>query len=733
MGKHGKYEKRYKQEWENLPVFQGWLEKSWEKCIMKGKPQAYCSYCRTHLRAHRNDLANHATLDKHKKAAAAIPRHRGSNQGTLLSHGFKKKTRSSKVVDMKLAAHVACHSSVRTVDHLGEVLKDLAQGSGTAFEDLRLHRTKCGKIISKVLAPAILEQLLADVGDHYYSIILDASTDNTTAKYMAVMIKYFSFKEKEMIVDFLGLILLDRATADRIYVLFKEFMALVKLDLGKIIALGTDGGSELCGAHHSLFALLKRAECPNLALVKCVCHGLDNCAHTASKKLPSTLEYMLRESRGWFSHSSLRKQQYNQLYMTLTDGDKKPPALVRLAATRWLAWYGAVKAHSEQYKELHELFKRAALSDEKCHMAHTLSALHADKSHLLYLVFLRPILREIVSMNVAFQRSTGDIAKVYSDLKIFIFSIAHKVLKPESLRRTQSDMLRVTEVQALQIALQRKENYKPLDLISFGEGFWRTVTELKLPDDKLQAVKVACADFLVCFLQELVKKLPSCIEAVEKMRAFTPNVALSERGRPEFRQLPMNLIRDPSFDMELIETQWNKLATLTIADICPGVDDVNSVGTIEFWSAVWSLTNAGGERVFGDLARYVLYCLTLPLSNAVVERLFSQLTLVKDKIRNKLGKEMLEAILRVRTHLKAHHKCCKNFIPDEKMMEKFNSREMYGVRRQVVAPNNQDNPDEPDEVQAPVEPMDEELDSVNPVPEWDEMFALLAEVEALDS
>ena len=219
---------------------------------------------------------------------------------------------------------------------------------------------------------------------------------------------------------------------------------------------------------------------------------------------------------------------------------------MRLAATRWLAWYGAVKAHSEQYKELQELFKRSAMADEKCHMAHTLSNLHEDRSHLLYLIFLRPILRDIVSTNVTFQKSTADISKVYRDLKSFVFTIANKIIKPEALKQSQdgTGMLRLTELQALQVAMQRRENFKPLELIGYGENFWQTATELNLPSAKLREVQTVCAEFLVSFLHELTKKLPSCIDSVEKMRAFTPAVAMATKGRPEFRQLPMDLISE---------------------------------------------------------------------------------------------------------------------------------------------------------------------------------------------
>lgn len=236
----------------------------------------------------------------------------------------------------------------------------------------------------------------------------------------------------------------------------------------------------------------------------------------------------------------------NFCFKELTDNGAKPPQLVRLAATRWLAWYGAVKAHVGQYKQLHELFKRAARADskEQCHMAHTLAQLHDDGAHLLYLKFLQPILRELTALNVAFQRSSGDVVKLYTDLKAFIFSVAGKVLKADAIKQTQSNVLRLSELQALQVALQRKDNYRPIDLVKFGEGFHQTALELKLPEEKLKAVKNTCADFLLKLTHELTQRLPSCVEIVEKVRAFQPSVALSDgRGRPEFQSLPLDYIR----------------------------------------------------------------------------------------------------------------------------------------------------------------------------------------------
>ena len=99
-----------------------------------------------------------------------------------------------------------------------------------------------------------------------------------------------------------------------------------------------------------------------------------------------------------------------------------------------------------------------------------------------------------------------------------------------------------------------------------------------------------------------------------------------------------------------METEWEKLENMKFEDVCPG-ENIDEVSMIKFWGDVWDLKTADGRRVCGEIARFVLSVLTFPTSNAVVERLFSVLALVKSKIRNRMGLQMLDAILRVRTHL----------------------------------------------------------------------------------
>lgn len=72
-----------------------------------------------------------------------------------------------------------------------------------------------------------------------------------------------------------------------------------------------------------------------------------------------------------------------------------------------------------------------------------------------------------------------------------------------------------------------------------------------------------------------------------------------------------------------------------------------------FWACVLDCRDAGGSQKFKELALFALKVLTVPISNAVVERLFSVMSCVKTKLRNRLQLLMLDALLRVRVHLKA--------------------------------------------------------------------------------
>lgn len=58
---------------------------------------------------------------------------------------------------------------------------------------------------------------------------------------------------------------------------------------------------------------------------------------------------------------------------------------------------------------------------------------------------------------------------------------------------------------------------------------------------------------------------------------------------------------------------------------------------MSFWSEVYSYKDACDNNPFQELGKFVISLLTLPISNAAVERIFSSLNVTKTKSRNRIA------------------------------------------------------------------------------------------------
>ncbi|OXU30646.1 hypothetical protein TSAR_000526 [Trichomalopsis sarcophagae] len=90
-------------------------------------------------------------------------------------------------------------------------------------------------------APNMLKELIEDVGDWGYSLIVDKSTDVATMKFLCLCIKYFSHKQNRIVTDYLGLIEVVKADANTLSYAIIEYCKKINLNLKNLIGLGTDG------------------------------------------------------------------------------------------------------------------------------------------------------------------------------------------------------------------------------------------------------------------------------------------------------------------------------------------------------------------------------------------------------------------------------------------------------------------------------------------------------------
>ncbi|XP_030761112.1 uncharacterized protein LOC115886173 isoform X2 [Sitophilus oryzae] len=674
MGKWAKYEKKHKKEWEREALFKD--------------VSSYCKVCETGLRSHKSDLEKHANTSKHKQQACKVDK----RQLPLPSFGISVANNSIKKKEIILACYVATHTTIRSVDHLTDIINSFNDNEQTTSfrsqppRELHLHRTKCSAIIKNVIAPSLLNELIEDVGTSPFSIILDESTDVSTNKLLAIMIKYYSQKRNDVVTQFLSFISVVEATAQVLFEKVCEFFESIKLPLKNLIGLGTDGGSNLCGKNHSLFTLLKtKFELNNLVLVKCICHSLHLCASKASEIFADEIDFLLKETYNWFQNSTLRQSKYKEIF-SLINNDSKFTKMTKLSGTRWLSRYRAVEKILAQYLELETFFTINA-NKERCHSAQLLSNAYKNKTNKVYLTFLCPILKQIYYLNLYFQSANVDFYKAFEDVITTIWSLAGQIIKPLIIIHLDKNL------ELLSNAMKYDQNFLDLDSCDLGYYFEQEIDAAQLNSEEIIGIKKKCFQFIKDLLTQLINRMPNHLDVFLQIRNFSPGLILNQK-RKKFGELPL-MYANPGTLTDL-EAQYRNILNINWAEIFNGniPDDA-----VTFWKKVVTQKNAAGELMFKDLSLLAFTFLSLPSSNAVVERTFSIMNLVKCKIRNQMMLNLLNSIMVIRYYFYVRQICCKSFEPTTDMFSKFNSQVMYNNNKTTplkLSENVQDSTDDDD-------------------------------------
>ncbi|XP_050064266.1 uncharacterized protein LOC126553133 [Aphis gossypii] len=219
MGKTEKLRK-YRKCWETEKWAKGWLKEADPDANKIG--EAFCKICRSFLRPHLTDLQRHEKMKNLNSQQF--------NQDVLSNSIII--TNEQKELDLKLSLYVATHTSIKIIDHLGEILKVMGKKNNSLLSNLKIHRTKCSTLIKNVISPSLLEELILDIGTTPYSLIVDESTD---------------VSKKAIREEFLGFIELHAMDAVNIASAIDNFIQNEGLDGTKLVGQDYDGCATMAG------------------------------------------------------------------------------------------------------------------------------------------------------------------------------------------------------------------------------------------------------------------------------------------------------------------------------------------------------------------------------------------------------------------------------------------------------------------------------------------------------
>lgn len=611
------------------------------------------------MSARYNDLVRHKDSKKHKEAMSPFSTQRSETGATIkqtkINFQPNEKIDHTRESQANIALFVAVHSSFKTVDHLSELCNHTFSDSKNG--GFTLHRTKCSQIISNVLAPHFINNLLIDVSDSPYSILIDETTDIAVEKVLGLAIKYFSASGKKFVNTFLSVIDVENGTAESIVEAVDRCLKLYDLNVKNLVGIGTDNAQSMTGRTNGVYAKLKaKYDLKNLVLVRCVCHSLQLAVSAASKKeLPEGLEFLIKESHNWFANSSIRRKRYAQIY-ELINNEKTPLNIPKMSNTRWLSIERAVNVILKSWLELKLLFNTLK-PEEKCFVSCTLKDMYNDSSNFLYLTYLSFVLSKVQKVNLSFESNESDPCKLFDDLYFLLQMLTNQIIFPTN----NFDYINGNLEEVL-----NTNSY-------LGFTFEKACEDYSISGEKKKKIVYSCVSFTKRLVQELRAKLPESFEVLKKINILNVNSVLCH-SKDDIKDFARVFI-DNNSDIVEIETGWANihLKKWSCTD-----------NTIDFWIEVYNYKDSLNENPFKMLADLAIKVLCLPYSNAEIERVFSLLNVYKSKIRNKLGLNSVNSLLHVRYGLKAKNACCNNYTVPPEVLKKINSLDTYAKSKYTI-------------------------------------------------
>lgn len=160
-------------------------------------------------------------------------------------------------------------------------------------------------------------------------------------------------------------------------------------------------------------------------------------------------------------------------------------------------------------------------------------------------------------------------------------------------------------------------------------------------------------------------RIPDSLNSLCLLQYLSPEAVL-RKTKPNIDELLLqfpSLVPDPS-------QAAREYRNLRFSDNLP---DQHS-DPVQFWFMVQGEKDAAGNSRFQHICDFALALFTMPFSNAAVERVFSVMSLVKTKLRNRLLCQTVEGVLFVRYALK--DMSLSSFMPSQAMILNFSDK-MY--------------------------------------------------------
>lgn len=496
-----------------------------------------------------------------------------------------------------------------------------------------------------VLSQVIENKILSCLKDSdHIAIMFDESTDCTITEQLVIHCRYIVKETGELkshflkVIDVLGpsetsegecdaqrIVSLNAdAITSRICSYLKDD---IKLDMNKIRGIGTDGASVMMGCRNGVVAQLKRIT-PSAIGVHCAAHRLNLSSSQAGDSVPYVKKFniVICQLFDFYANSAVRTAGLEAIQSFIQEKQGK---ILEPCSTRWLSIERSVHRIKDCFISIVLSLEREG-SERSDAKAIGLSKLVVEYRFVCTMLLLCDTLPHVTHLSKCFQIEAVDYSIIPAMLSSTISSLEQLIT---------SDGPNLTNLQTYLEGV-KQANITIIKPLNLGENYF--LEKIRKP-----------------YLTNLIENLKNRFEDKSIISAFdifnpkkmprTDHSDCSTEEREAFTTYGNDYIESLSKHY-----QYEDVCVCGSSDECLEEwrcfrqymhDNYQNLKHRDVIKELCS--NRTISSIFPNVSAFAKVCRVVPIHTADVERTFSQLKLIKTRIRNRLTEGTLDSLLRI--------------------------------------------------------------------------------------
>ncbi|XP_042458776.1 zinc finger MYM-type protein 1-like [Zingiber officinale] len=629
-----------------------------------------------------------------KKAIEKFNEHVGGagsahNEARIQFEGFKNQRQSveyslsSGKHELEVAYRKLLTSILKVIRFLllqglpfrGHDKSSTSSNRGNFLELLKWYSSECPEVVAVVgmnapgnnqmIAPKIQKQLvnacavettnaiLADLGDRWFTLLLDEARDCSVKEQMTVVIRYVN-KHGEVIERFMVVVHVATTTAACLKEAIDSLFAKYGLPVARLRGQGYDGASNMSGEFNGLKSLIM-IENPYALYVHCFAHQLQLVVVAVAQVNQYVCDFMWivgpivnTSASSCKRADKLRQLEHDRKVKLLERGEissgrelNQETSLARPGDTRWGSHHSTLYRIEQMWPSVIEVLQN--LIDDDDRSSKGLNRTLVERMERYEFVFILLLMKRILAI-------TNHLSTVLQEKDQNIVNAMRLInnvkCKLQKLRDSGWDIL-LEDV-------KKFCNTHSIEMINMTDNI---NSRSRLKRDEKNVIDIILQEMDSHF-SETTTYLLIYMSCLDPRNSF-------------FRFNVQKLVRLAHFYED--DFSWNE-RMLVEQELETYIDDIKSDERFEGISNLGALAKKMIEtmknRVFPLVYRMMELVLLLPVATATVERVFSTMNIVKIDLRNRIGDEWMNDSLVVYIE-----KDVFNTVDNEPILQRFQNME----------------------------------------------------------